>query len=88
MRFVGFKVLLVVSALGSFTSVLSRELEIAGVSELVGEIQVIKARHEDTFIKIARHYNLGYQELVLANPSIDPWLPGEGADIILSLIHI
>ncbi len=83
MRFVGFKVLLVVSALGSFTSVLSRELEIAGVSELVGEIQVIKARHEDTFIKIARHYNLGYQELVLANPSIDPWLPGEGTDIIL-----
>ena len=68
MRFSGFKVLLVVSVLSSVTSVLGRELEIIGASELVGEIQVIEARHEDTFIKIARHYNLGYRELVQANP--------------------
>jgi len=83
MRFSGFKILLVVSVLSAVTSVLGRELEIIGASELVGEIQVIEARHEDTFIKIARHYNLGYRELVQANPGVNPWLPGEGTDVVL-----
>ncbi len=50
---------------------------------IVGQIQVIRARHEDTFVDIARAYDLGFDELVEANPGIDPWLPGEGTRIIL-----
>ncbi|MCC5795362.1 MAG: L,D-transpeptidase family protein [Chromatiales bacterium] len=50
---------------------------------VVGELQVIQARHADTFVDIARAYGLGYDELVNANPGVDPWLPGEGTRILL-----
>jgi len=52
-------------------------------SDVVGELQAIKARHEDTFVDIARAYDLGYDELVDANPGVDAWLPGAGTRIIL-----
>ncbi len=48
-----------------------------------GDVQVIEARHDDTFSDIARSYGLGYDELVHANPGVDPWLPGEGTAIVL-----
>lgn len=51
--------------------------------DVVGEIQVIKAKYEDTFASLGERYELGYLELVAANPGVDPWLPGEGKDIIL-----
>src|SRR5690606_37218933 len=51
--------------------------------DLVGEIQVIKAKYEDTFAALGEQYDLGYLELVAANPGVDPWLPGEGTDIVL-----
>lgn len=50
---------------------------------IVGEIQVIKAKYEDTFAALGETHDLGYLELVAANPGVDPWLPGEGTDIIL-----
>jgi L,D-transpeptidase ErfK/SrfK len=52
-------------------------------SDVVGEVQVIRARYEDTFLDIARAYDLGYDELVDANPGVDPWLPGAGTRIVL-----
>lgn len=55
----------------------------AAGEDLVGQIQVIKARYEDTFASIGERYELGYSELVAANPGVDPWLPGEGTDIVL-----
>ena len=51
--------------------------------DVVGQIQVIKAKYEDTFAAIGESHDLGYLELVAANPGVDPWLPGEGTDIIL-----
>jgi L,D-transpeptidase ErfK/SrfK len=52
-------------------------------SNIVGELQVMRARAKDTFIDIAQAYDLGYDELVEANPGVDPWLPGEGTLIVL-----
>ena len=37
----------------------------------------------DTLPDIARRFNLGYEEIVRANPGVDPWLPGEGRVIYL-----
>jgi L,D-transpeptidase ErfK/SrfK len=51
--------------------------------DVVGRLQVTNAYHEDTFADIARRFNVGYQELVRANPGIDPWLPGAGTPIVL-----
>ena len=56
--------------------------------KIVGRIQVIEARYEDTFVDIARSYGLGFDELVAANPEIDPWLPGQGTRIILPTKYV
>jgi L,D-transpeptidase ErfK/SrfK len=56
--------------------------------DVVGELQVTKVQGEDTFSDIARRFNLGYEELVRANPGIDPWLPGEGREIILPTQYV
>jgi L,D-transpeptidase ErfK/SrfK len=50
---------------------------------VVGELQVTYARYEDTLPDIARRFNLGFDELVNANPGVDPWLPGAGTRIVL-----
>ena len=52
-------------------------------SDVVGEVQVTVVRHEDTLHDIARRYDLGYEEIVAANPGVDPWLPGEGTQVVL-----
>lgn len=51
--------------------------------DIIGEVQYIRAEAEDTLLEIARRHNLGYTEIKLANPGVDPWLPGEGTRITL-----
>ncbi len=51
--------------------------------DAVGEISSITSRFEDTLSDIARTNDLGYLEISEANPGVDPWLPGEGLEIIL-----
>lgn len=52
-------------------------------ADLIGTLQTTRTRYEDTLTDVARLYNLGYEEIVLANPSVDPWLPGEGTQVLL-----
>ena len=56
---------------------------VAPDQDVVGHMQVTVSKHEDTFADIARRFNVGYTELVRANPGVDPWLPGEGTQIVL-----
>jgi L,D-transpeptidase ErfK/SrfK len=55
---------------------------------VIGETQVVFTREENTFSDLAREYGLGYDELVEANPDIDPWLPGEGTPVVLPTQYI
>ena len=50
---------------------------------VVGEVQFVTAKYEDTLLNIAEEFELGYEELVAANPKLDSWLPGEGNHVIL-----
>jgi len=50
---------------------------------VIGEPQIVFTREENTFSDLAREYGLGYDELVDANPDVDPWLPGEGTLVVL-----
>lgn len=50
---------------------------------VVGTLQLITANKEDTLSDIARRFNLGYEEIVSANPGVDPWLPGKGTKIVI-----
>ncbi len=56
--------------------------------DLVGELRTVKALHEDTLLDIARRYDIGQDEMFLANPTIDRWLPGEGTEVILPTRYI
>jgi L,D-transpeptidase ErfK/SrfK len=49
--------------------------------DLVGELAEVRARHEDTLLDIARRHDIGQEEILLANPGVDRWLPGEGARV-------
>jgi len=50
---------------------------------VIGTLQATFAREEDTLADIARRFNLGYDEVVNANPGVDPWLPKGGTKIVL-----
>ncbi|MEZ5498392.1 MAG: L,D-transpeptidase family protein [Steroidobacteraceae bacterium] len=52
-------------------------------TDVVGYVQVIKASKEDTLTDIARRFNVGFEDLARANPKVDPWLPGEGREIVI-----
>lgn len=51
--------------------------------DVIGAVQIVTANQEDTLSDIARRFNLGYEEIVNANPGIDPWLPKADAEIVI-----
>ena len=53
-----------------------------------GHNQSLKAVYEDTLVDLARQYNLGFNEIIRANPNVDKWLPGEGTIIKIPTQHI
>ena len=55
---------------------------------VIGVVQVTKASKEDTLSDLARRFNIGYEEIVRANPGVDPWLPGEGREIVLPTQYV
>lgn len=61
---------------------------VAPTTEVLGALQVLRARHEDTFTDLARTYDLGYAALRAANPAVDPWLPGEGTPVYLPTLLV
>ena len=52
-------------------------------TDLIGELVLTESIFEDTLSDLARAYDQGYNEIKLANPTIDPWLPGEGSEIMI-----
>ncbi|NIA71446.1 L,D-transpeptidase family protein [Pelagibius litoralis] len=42
----------------------------------------------ETLMDVARQYDLGFVELRAANPAVDPWLPGEGRQVVLPSLHL
>ncbi|HEY8521205.1 MAG TPA: L,D-transpeptidase family protein [Gammaproteobacteria bacterium] len=59
------------------------EYPLAEGQDVIGAPRVIAARYEDTFVKLAREHNVGFEALRRANPGVDAWLPGEGTPIVI-----
>jgi len=59
---------------------------------LVGDpphkIKYAIAKHEDTLLDIAREYDLGQNQILLANPNVDRWIPGEGTRVVIPNSYI
>jgi len=56
--------------------------------DLVGKTFKYTTHYEDTFSDIARLYDIGFRQLKQANPDVDPWLPGEGTEIVIPQQYI
>jgi phage tail protein X len=52
------------------------------------ETTTYRATHGDTLLDVARRFSLGYVEIVAANPGTDPWIPGEGTNVVLPTVHL
>ncbi|MDH3561078.1 MAG: L,D-transpeptidase family protein [Gammaproteobacteria bacterium] len=51
--------------------------------DVVGQIQHITAHRDETLLDLARDFDLGQQEILLANPEVDRWLPKENSVVVL-----
>jgi L,D-transpeptidase ErfK/SrfK len=51
--------------------------------DVVGQVQITIASAEDTLPDIARRFDVGYEEIVRANPGVDPWIPGAGRQVVV-----
>jgi len=58
-------------------------LQVETNSEVVGLVQKTVIGKEDTLPDIARRFDVGYEEMLLANPGVDPWLPGVGREVVV-----
>jgi L,D-transpeptidase ErfK/SrfK len=63
--------------------VANERFELDSAQDVVGVVQVVTATRDDTLTDIARRFDVGYEEIVRANPKVDPWLPGEGREIVV-----
>ncbi len=61
----------------------THRFEITPTTDVVGVVQKTLATKEDTLTDIARRFNVGYEEIVRANPGVDAWLPGENREIVI-----
>jgi L,D-transpeptidase ErfK/SrfK len=50
---------------------------------VTGSTRFYQVQNKDTFLDIARFYDLGYNEITEANPGVDPWIPKPGQIILL-----
>ena len=55
---------------------------------VIGAPQVVFPNATDTLSDFAREYGLGYDELLEANPGVNPWLPGESTPILLPTQYV
>ncbi len=61
----------------------TQRFELAPDQDVVGVVQLTTTSKEDTLTDIARRFNVGYEEILRANPHVDPWLPGANKQIVV-----
>jgi len=66
----------------------TQKFEVSPDQDVVGAVQLTTTTQEDTLTDIARRFNIGYEEILRANPKVDPWLPGAGKQIVLPTQYI
>jgi len=50
---------------------------------VIGLLTTAVAAREDTLLDIGQRHGVGYEEIIAANPGVDPWLPGEGTEVLI-----
>lgn len=55
----------------------------SGDATVIGIRKSYRTRAGESLVEVARRFDLGYQELVAANPGIDPFAPGAGISVTI-----
>jgi L,D-transpeptidase ErfK/SrfK len=64
------------------------EFALAPDQTVVGQLQSYIVKKGEVFEDIARRFDVGYTELVEANPGVDPWLAPPGTRITIPALYI
>ncbi len=57
-------------------------------TDLYGEATTYVTVADDTLLKVATNHNLGLMELLIANPGLDPWFPGDNRTLTLPTLRL
>jgi L,D-transpeptidase ErfK/SrfK len=53
------------------------------MATVIGHLRRHRIQPEETFLEVARYAGLGFNEMVDANPGVDPWVPPVGTDVLV-----
>jgi L,D-transpeptidase ErfK/SrfK len=56
--------------------------------DVVGNIAIHTIQDGDNFLQLAQTFRVGFNELVDANPDVDPWIPEQDAQIIIPTQYV
>ncbi|HEX9880002.1 MAG TPA: L,D-transpeptidase family protein [Candidatus Binatia bacterium] len=60
----------------------------ARAATIIGRAATHRVEPGESLLDVARRYHLGYQELIDANPEVDPWVPPVGMEIQIPSVWI
>jgi L,D-transpeptidase ErfK/SrfK len=72
---IGTGILLIWTALNAGFSQADTFIQPPDDIDVIGSLQFIKAHENETLLDIARNNDIGQQEILIANPDVDRWLP-------------
>lgn len=69
-------------------SVKSAEFALLPGDKAVGSVQEYVVQSGDLLADLARKFDVGYTEMLAANPGVDPWVPPAGRKILIPTLFI
>ncbi len=69
-------------------SATAAEFALGRDDKIVGNLQDYVVRQGDNLADIARHFDVGYTEMLAANPGVDPWSPSVGKKLTIPSLYI
>ncbi len=70
------------------SSAINHEFSLTKYQSVFGQLGEIEIKSGDSLALIARHFGLGFDEITITNPKIDPWIPESGKTVKLPLKFI
>ncbi|BCB95832.1 hypothetical protein JZK55_07540 [Dissulfurispira thermophila] len=88
MRFLRIVIYALVFFVVYFTSAFAEVYSFSKENTVIGIIKTHKINGNESLIEVARNYGLGYNEIVDANPKLDPFLPGNNSIVNIPTMWI
>ncbi|WAR44109.1 L,D-transpeptidase family protein [Methylomonas rapida] len=73
---------------GKAENVESHDFALSQEQAVVGALATIESRDDDTLSDLARHFGLGFTDIAIANPQLDPWALNDNQTVLLPLQFI